>query len=845
MKPPVWSGVKDLFEAALRLPPAERDPFLDSQNHEAEVLAEVRSLLTVYEEAPDFLEGAAPELPPELCGAPSLAGKRIGAWVLVRQIGQGGMGIVWEAQRADQEYQQRVAVKLLPGWMLSNTEVARFRDERQILAGLNHPGIARLLDGGTAEDGSPYLVMEYIEGERLDDWLESRSRPLRERLRVFLQVSSAVEYAHRHLVIHRDLKPANILVTPEGMPKLLDFGIARLLDASSGIGRVVVDTALRLTPAYASPEQVRGEVANTASDIYSLGMLLYRMLAGKHPYAPAMHDPLGMMRAICETDPPPPSSVAGTAGSGKLRGELDAIVLQALRKHPDERYTSVRALADDITAWMEGRTVAAHNPSWWRRSVKRMRRNKTPTAAAAVVIAAILAGTAMSLWYARQAQGERARAEFRFNQVRRLAHSVIFELHDAIGDLPGATGARRILAGRALQYLQDLQTTGPRNRAVQLEIAEAYTRIGEVQGNLGRAHLGDTADALKSESEARRLAREMVRENAGDTQAERILAEADDRLVRLSLWQGDSRLLDELHREAEAIHWKEAARHPGDHAFYARALESKGAGLAMAQNWGGALAAYRSVVDEYRLAAVQDAHNPEIPARLAGAYHSLADCWKHAGNLVAALECYRNAGRLDVARIAGSPVSLRAQVDYSFDLLEAGWVEYRLGRYRQAIRDYEQALQIQNRLSAADPQDIWMRLEAAKLLNTAAPAYEAAGDRGRAIRALRTAAAALEAAMSHDSRNEDTRLHVGWVWTNLGNTYMRLARSAQGTRTCSARAQAASCFERAIGTLREMRFQGRLDFDLHPSTLIAGATRGLAQCRKYPCAATVPVRSDF
>ncbi len=829
MNSPEWAVVKDLFEATLQLPPEDRASFLASRNAGARIVTEVRSLLAVYEQAPDFLEGPRPELARVIWSATLETGRRIGPWVLVKPIGEGGMGVVWEAQRADSEYEQRVAIKLLQSGALSSSQIARFRHERQILARLNHPGIARLLDGGTADDSSPYLVMEYVEGERLDDWLASQAPPLREILKVFLLVTAAVEYAHRHLVIHRDLKPANILVAPEGTPKLLDFGIATLLDANAEAG--VTRTALRLTPAYASPEQLRGEVASTASDIYSLGVLLYRMLAGQHPYAADVHDPIRMMRAVCESDPPPPSTVAA-AGPAKLRGELDAIVMQAMRKNPEERYFSARALADDVAAWLDGRPVAAHSPPWWRRALKGMRRNKTQTAAAALVTVSILVGSATSIRYAREAQGERARAEVRFNQVRRLAHSVIFELHDALADVAGSTRARQILVTRALQYLQDLQKTGPKQRDLQIEIAEAYTRIGEVQGNLGRAHLGDTAEATKSETEARRLALELVRSNPRDNGAQRILAEADDHLIRLGTLQGDLRLVSELHREAEDIHWKEAARHPGDLGLAARALESKAEGLTIAGDWPAALAAYRASVDGYLAAAAGEQANPGIRASLVSVYHSLAACWKETGNLPTALECYRNAQHLDLARIAGNPVSLRAQIDLSFDLVEAGWIEYRLGHYRRAIADYEQSLAIQKRLSAADPQDVWMKLESAKLLNTAAPAYEAVGDRTRAIQTLHTAASELEAAMSHDAGDADTRLHVGWVWVNLGNMYMRAAQNSLPEPARAAWLEAAACFDRAIRTLTGMKSEGRSDLDLYPNDLVAKAAQGLAECHR-------------
>src|ERR1022692_801806 len=221
MKPADWDRLKLLFEQALAVPPADREGFLCAQTADPAILTELRSLLEVHEGSPEFLEGAGPEI--AVAGIQPLEGRRIGPWRLNREIGRGGMGVVWEAIRSDEEYQQRAAIKLLPSGTMSSTEIARFREERQILAGLSHPDIARLLDGGTTADGSPYLVMEYVEGERLDEWLKHQIPTLRDRLHLFLSICAAVDYAHRHLVIHRDLKPANILVTPEGAAKLLDF----------------------------------------------------------------------------------------------------------------------------------------------------------------------------------------------------------------------------------------------------------------------------------------------------------------------------------------------------------------------------------------------------------------------------------------------------------------------------------------------------------------------------------------------------------------------------------------------------------------------------------------------
>jgi serine/threonine protein kinase len=409
VNPNDWKRAKELFSTVVEMAEAERDPFIAAQPDSNEVLDEVRSLLAAYLESPDFLEGASPELPPvDQADEPSgsLAGRRIGVWQLVREIGRGGMGVVWEARRADQQYEQRAAVKLLRASLLSEREIHRFREERQILASLNHPCIARLLDGGMLEDGSPYLVMEYVDGLPLDAWCNREQLNLRQRLEVFLLVCSAVEYAHRQLVIHRDLKPANILVTAsDGVPKLLDFGIAKLIQNG---GEEQLSTTRLLTPECASPEQVRGERLTTVNDVFSLGVLLYSLLTGHHPFAEPDASPLEAMRAICEKEPRLPSSIA-SLWRRDLHGELDAIILQALRKNPAERYPSVRALADDIRAWLEGLPVSAIRQPWWSRSVKLIWRYKVQSAAIAVAALSLVVGillTSLAAANARRAEHE-------------------------------------------------------------------------------------------------------------------------------------------------------------------------------------------------------------------------------------------------------------------------------------------------------------------------------------------------------------------------------------------------------------------------------------------------------
>jgi eukaryotic-like serine/threonine-protein kinase len=303
-----WQQVKQVLDEAIALDPSRRDVFLAKRcATDEELRREVESLLSSHDEAgTGFLKKPAIDLKVVTAAAPARESRRIGVYQIVEQIGQGGMGEVYRAVRADGQYTKEVAIKLVRGGFDSASLVERFRNERQILASLDHPNIARLLDGGTTEDGIPYLVMELIEGTPIDRYCEEQDLGIKERLRLFIQVCAAVQYAHQRLVIHRDIKPSNVLVTAEGVPKLLDFGIAKILDTSVGN-----ETTLRpMTPEYASPEQIRGEPITTATDVYSLGVVLYKLLTGCSPYPEKTRTPLEFARVICEAEPARPSTIA-------------------------------------------------------------------------------------------------------------------------------------------------------------------------------------------------------------------------------------------------------------------------------------------------------------------------------------------------------------------------------------------------------------------------------------------------------------------------------------------------------------------------------------------------------
>jgi tetratricopeptide (TPR) repeat protein len=397
-----WPEIEQILESAIACDPARRAAFLDSAcGKDPELRREVESLLAFQEDESFAAElGFADALRVlERRDQRLSQGRKIGAYRILREMGRGGMGNVYLAARADDAFQKLVAVKIIRRGMDLDDVVQRFRAERQILAMLDHPNIARLLDGGATEDGLPYFVMEYIEGEPIDVYCERRKLSTPERLNLFQSVCSAISYAHQNLVIHRDIKPVNILVTEAGVPRLLDFGIAKLL--APGMATDLTQAGVRpLTPEYASPEQVRGDPLTTASDIYSLGVLLYRLLTGRRPYRSPMSSAAEIERAICEEEPAKPD----------LPRDLSAIVLMALRKDPPRRYTSVDQFSEDVRRYFENLPVAARPDTRAYRAAKFIRRNKAWVTMAAITFISLAGGIAASLWQTHIARIEQTKA---------------------------------------------------------------------------------------------------------------------------------------------------------------------------------------------------------------------------------------------------------------------------------------------------------------------------------------------------------------------------------------------------------------------------------------------------
>ena len=465
-----------LFEQATRMPRDQRAGFIADQSGEDAVLRqELESLLAADDEAIEetfWAQSALKSQVIESQKASSSVGHTIGNYRLVELLGKGGMGAVYRAERVDAVFEKSVAIKVIDTPFCSPELIAHFRSERQILASLEHPNIARLLDGGSHADGLPYFVMEYVEGIPPYTYCEQQRLSTEQRLRLFLQVCSAVHFAHQNMVIHRDLKPANILVTADGTAKLLDFGIAKVFspDGLRTLDLMTSPGTLKMTARYASPEQVRGEVITTASDVYSLGVLLYELLSGHSPYGDAERPLHQWMHAVCEEEPPRPSVWRATP-----KGDLDSIVLKALRKIPGERYASVDNFSRDLQRYLEKLPVEARARAPFYVAGRFVRRNRVAVAVASLLFCTLVAALVeMTL--------ARARADRRFNDVRQLAHAVMFDYADAIDRLPGATPVRARLVSDALRYLDNLSKEA-NTPQLQKEIVDAYVRVSNVQGN--------------------------------------------------------------------------------------------------------------------------------------------------------------------------------------------------------------------------------------------------------------------------------------------------------------------------------------------------------------------------
>ena len=798
MTPEEWRRVKEILDPALERPASERAGFLEAVcGADGALRDRVEALARAAESGGGMLDAenavaAGVELPP----MPDRTGERIGVYALTAEIARGGMGVVYLARRADDAFERRVAVKLMRPGLVGEHDLRRFRGERQIAAALDHPNIARLLDGGTTAAGEPYLVMEHVEGEPLLQYCRERGLSVRERLRLFQEICAAVQYAHQHLVVHRDLKPGNVLVTPEGTPKLLDFGIAKLLtDNSAAEGADRTATLERvLTPEYASPEQVRGRPVTTASDVYSLGVVLYEMLCGEKPYRIASSDPAELLQVVCEREPERPST--RTAG---LSPDLDAIVLKAMRKEPERRYPSAAALAEDVGRYLEGQPVEARRGSGAYRASRFVLRHRVGVAATALVFVALAGGVFATLREAARARAAEARAERRFNDVRRLANSFLFEFHDAIRDLPGATPARALVVRRALEYLDSLARESTGDRALRRELAEAYRRVGDVQGNPFMANLGDLEGAGASYRKAIALLEPAVA-GPGDSDADQATL-ATTYLVDggLALSEGQAAEALEMTRKGLALREARAGRFPGDadrqmdlaqawqYVAYDATIAGKSAEAA------AALAKQAAILEQQRRERPSDR---TVRRSLGQNIYLTGDAATSASDLPRALERYRAAAEIQQGLVAEDASSVTFRRDLAYTLMAIGNTESALGDTASALDDYGRSLAVFETMAAADPRSTDPRLGVAMSHHNVGQALTKLGRSAEALAAFRRARPAYEAVVAASPQ-------AAWVSGMLGSLYLDTADVDSET--------ACELYGKAVGILAPMAESGRLE----------------------------------
>lgn len=868
-----------LFEQALALPTNERAAFL-AQNcdGETELKKEVESLLDSHASAGDFLAGPGAQLPADVfneIGRAAVAGQRIGPYRIVRELGRGGMGSVYLAERADQQYEKQVAIKLIKRGMDTDSVLRHFRNERQILAGFDHPNIARLFDGGTTPEGLPYFVMEYVAGTPIDQYCREHDLPLRERLKLFLEVCGAVTYAHRRTVIHRDLKPSNVLLTSDGIPKLLDFGIAKVLQAGEGEESLMTVAGARaMTPEYASPEQVRGDPVTTASDVYSLGVVLYELLTGISPYRITSRAPREVERAVTETEPVRPSaafdqqkesaSPARTNNQKLLRGDLDNILLMALRKEPARRYQSVEQFSEDIRRHLEARPVLARKDNLGYRATKFIRRNRVATAAAALVFLSLIAGVIATTWQAHRARVEEARAERRFNDVRRLAHSVLFDYHDAIKDLPGATKVREQLVKDALRYLDSLAGEATGDPALQRELAAAYDRVGDVRGAAYGASLGDRTGATESYEKALRIRQALAAATPRDITARRELAVSYQKVgTQLSDTAEASRGLDHLEKSL-ALAAQLVAEQPQDPQLQAElagirtqfglALESRGEIARALHSYRQATPIYEQLLSRdpasrplRRGLSVTDENigralflNNDVPAALANnqkalqlretllaedptnadyrrilgvSYQNNGDYRAWMKDAAGALTSFQKKIALDEAAVAADPANAQARADLAYAALRIGDLLSEQNEYSQSLLYYRRALELYEGAMAANPEDAGISLRVAWIKAHQGKAEAKLGNVAAAREAC-VQGARLLAGIPTDRANADQCRSRVIASVDLGDAFATLADLPESSEMADQDRRAArDLYQQGLNLMQDLRARGILDDD--------------------------------
>lgn len=768
-----WEIIKNLFHTALELEPAQRPAFLAAKcAGNTKLRSAVERLISAHEAAGSFI--AVPAAVAANLGADNeqnysedvsdgeRADEQIGNYKIIREIGRGGMGAVYLAQRADGEFAQKVAIKIVKRGMDTDFVVSRFRQERRILAALEHPHIARLIDGGTTADGLPFFVMEYVDGIDLIKFCDHRNLNLNERLSLFRKVCGAVAYAHQNLIVHRDLKPSNILVTSDGAPKLLDFGIAKLLqadDAAEGEAAKTTGVYRLFTPEYAAPEQKQGEQQiTTAADVYSLGVIFSELVGSSQ-----------LRRSAHKTDE------AGLTTDSGLRKNLktnsrqreflnqDLAVIARKSKQPEaaRRYQTVLELSEDVRRYAVGLPLLARPDSVRYRLAKFVERHRLGVLATSFAALLVLGAASVAVWQAAAARREKAFAEQRFNQVRKLANTVLFDYHERIKDLPGATDVRKRLVTDALEYLDNLAQTSDNAPDLQRDLALAYRKIAQIQdGFEGSGNTGETNAARENYRKALMIQEKLVAGSAANDADRNLLAK-----LYLNL--------DEQLPEAVAILAQIAGRNPDDPAAQsdlARGWWSLAEAARAAGNYDEAIENYRRAGDIYEKLAVIGAEKRASHLRNAALIHkNIGGVFEQKGEYPKTLEIYQRALAIDRENAAANPNNAQYQLDLSFTYNSIASSLANTNDFDGALENCQEAFKIQEQTVAADPQNAFAKFALARTYRRLGDIQTKLGGNAAASYNYQKSIEMFQAMIAADPGNADKQSRLAEVYERFAS----------------------------------------------------------------------------
>lgn len=823
MEPKRWQLIKDILATLLEVDESERGSKLDAAcGDDDELRSEVLGYIALSEDDP------------------ATESTQVGKYQLIEKLGEGGMGEVWLATDRAEGYERQVAVKLIKAGLGATKILDRFLTERHILSGLSHPNIARMLDGGRSDDGQPYLVMEYVQGVPISDYVERERLECRQIVNLFILVCRAVAYAHSNLIVHRDLKPSNVLVTADAEPKLLDFGISKILDIDvAGEESEVTFTRMLMTPAYASPEQLRGDSPSTATDVYSLGIVLFELVTGARPFGMSSDNPVLMYDLVRSHEPERPSSillresslvrkrstsspdtgsVPSPIASKDVEGDLDNVILKAIDSDVAQRYQTVQEFSDDLQRYIDGMPVLASAGSRTYRLRKFVGRHRSIAVAWAAFVLVLLGATATASWLYVRAENAQIVAERRFNDVRKLANSIVFELHDSILDLPGSTPTREVLVSRALEYLDELSASQPDDPKLQAELADAYDKIGDVQGGLFEFHLGQREKAAESYRKAFAIRERLVLSAPNSLEFRRKLAASLFKLGNM-LWV-ETKMNESLAAYQQALDIYDSLGGQPDADILVETAKTltrigyvKAAAGDLAGGDGGLERAHK-LLDEARALRPSDI---SVRMAIAGTLEASGTVENAAKqNFDSARDLYHDALVIWKELSTERPNSIiikrglaRSHHNLALAQYNIAWKTGMSAGKIDALTSVSTAHSAYAAMAASDPANQELRRQLSDSISLKAKLLIEIGQIETARSMLTEALAEVERMWSASPADETLRINIASMNEELG--YSHLASARRGSRDSRAHAlRARTYLERSIETFRSFRDAGKL-----------------------------------